>query len=145
MHEVCTYSTTLLNPKKKTLPAQLSPTIAQQCSAAPCSAVPCPALRCYAVLLLRRALFRTHSSTRYHAQSRHQVSICTCVTRIFAFIMEGTLGPLHPVFFLANYTRTAGQNVTLPASTQHSTTQHNTAQHRTISSAHVPLGIIKNR
>ena len=72
---------------KKMLSSQLSPAITQQRSAAPCGAVrcravPCLALRCSAVL--RCALFRTRSSTRYHAIPGTDRYVCTCVILFFS-------------------------------------------------------------
>ena len=104
--------------------AQLSSVIAQQCvaqrRATPCGAVPYPAVRCCAVRRCAVLFFRTHRSTKYHAITRYQVPVCMCVlVFLLSALIVLPLGPLV-VFFPANYTRTADQNVISPTSTQHS-------------------------
>ena len=121
-HTRCWYNRfvrTLLNHKQCTpSSAQLSNSAAQR-SAVRCRAVPCPALQCGAVpccAVLRCDLFRTYSSTN-HQTPRYRCAVWSC----FFFDWLSPLGP-H-AFVFANYTRTAHQTVTLPASTQHSTAQ----------------------
>ena len=81
--------------------------------------------------------------------TRFQVPICTRVPVTHSINTRLRLLPRYFLSLLfANYTHTADQNVTLPASTQHSTAQHSTAQHSTaqhkpISSAQLALGGIK--
>ena len=64
--------------------------------------------------------------------TRFQVPICTRVPVTHSINTRLRLLPRYFLSLLfANYTHTADQNVTLPASTQHSTAQHSTAQHST--------------
>ena len=73
----CTYQVLHVESQKNALTAQLSQAIAQQRSAVWCCTVPCFALRCCAVL--RGALFRTHSSTRYNAIPGTDRCVCMYV------------------------------------------------------------------
>ena len=68
--------TVLLNHKTAS-PAQLSPAIPQQHSAAPCGAVPCPAVRCCTVL--RYAVYFEQTVTGSMQSTRYYVPVCTCV------------------------------------------------------------------
>ena len=90
----------------------------QQRRPASCGAVPCPAVWCCAVL--HCALFRTYSSTRYHAKYRYvRVYLrTTLLILVFAFLLIDC--PLCIFCFslcFANYTSAADKSVASPAST----------------------------
>ena len=89
-------------------------------SAAQRSAVRCRAVLCCAVVC---CVFWRTFSTRYHMKyqvPRADMYVCT---RFVAFLIDCPLSVLFMPPTLANYTRIADQNATLPASAQHSTEQ----------------------
>ena len=116
--------------------AQPSYSSAAQRSAVRYRAVPCLALRCGA------ALYFEHTAPRVMRSTRYQASLCTCVL-VFLLILLPFDCPLSVLMFLLYSQITpVYQNVTSPASTQHSTALHSTGQ----SALHkyIALGIIKS-
>ena len=103
----------LLNHKKR----QLSSAQLYLSSAAPCGAVRCHDLPCGAVLCRAELCFL--SNIRY----KYQVPACTYVLVFSLSSFECPRSILFMFFFLANYTRSADQNVASPTSTQDSTGQ----------------------
>ena len=104
----------------------------------PCDAAPCPAVRCYSVL--RCALFRTCSSTRYHAMYP-VTGMYVCVHSSLCFLRLNVLSrsvlPLRPRK-LHPYFRSEGDI----ANTH--TTEHSTGQSALLCSADVARGVIKS-
>ena len=93
-------------------------------------------MRCRVVLcgaVLRCAVFRTYS-TRYRATYQVPRTGMYLCTRVFPFLTACPASVLFTILFLQIYTRTTDQNVTSPASTQHSTGE----------SGQVALGIINS-
>ena len=121
-------STTLFDCKNCTpSAAQLSYSSAAhsaQRSAVRCPSVPCLALRCGVVPCRAALCFISNTAVpKYHAkfQARVCMYVCTC---IFASLIDcSRFRSSSRYIFVANYTRTADQNVTSQTSTQHSTGQ----------------------
>ena len=80
-----------------------------------------------------------HQAAGIRRSTRDQVPVVRVCTGLFAFVVDFVLhlGPLRVVFF-ANHTRTT----VLPSERDIANIQHSTD--RAISSAQVPLGIIKS-
>ena len=117
-----------LGTKQQEKYSQLSSTpLAQQRRVVPCGIVRCRALRCGVVPCC--ALFHTYSRGRYNAKYQVPSSgmyVWTGDPHSKCLSLLSSLTVLFTFFFLLQkYTRTADQNVTSPASTQHSTAKGN--------------------
>ena len=120
---------------KNTLPARLSPAIAQQRSVMRCRAVPCLALRCGAVPCCA-VLFFEHTVPGIMRNTRYQVRYARVYSslRFFNLIVLSRSSSCVSVFRKLHPYRRSERNIT----------NRHTAHHRAISSAQIALGIVKS-